>query len=215
MSQDMYGMPAPSFEMLPSARAKMRRLTEKWKGSNMVIIVDDQALSAPRIESAIETNGIITGINDPDEIRELVAVLGGGMLPVELRYAGSSSSPRATDLRRDPWELDRRVFLEPAREEVREALKRTLHGGFIFIGPDGRETRDTIWDFFNDRRGSCSRDLGSSPDWKELGTDVVLVMDQFWWTGKQNRVRILSSTLWTREKDGLWVARFRQETIHR
>jgi SecD/SecF fusion protein len=83
MSQDNYGMPAPSFELLPASRAKMARVTEKFRGKNMAILFNDRALSAPRIESRIETHGIITGINDPDEIRELITVMKSGSLEVQ------------------------------------------------------------------------------------------------------------------------------------
>jgi len=83
MGQDGMGRPAPSFELLPASRAKMARITEKYRGKRMAILFNDRALSAPTIESRIETQGIITGINNTDEIRELITVMKSGSLDVQ------------------------------------------------------------------------------------------------------------------------------------
>lgn len=49
------------------------------------ILLDDRIQSAPRIESAISSNGIITGRFTPKEVQDLVDVLNAGALDVPLK----------------------------------------------------------------------------------------------------------------------------------
>jgi preprotein translocase subunit SecD len=70
-----------SFNLNASGAAKFGRLTEENIGRLLAIVLDGQVESAPRLNSRITDNGIITGGGAgfaPEEARELVLVLKSG-----------------------------------------------------------------------------------------------------------------------------------------
>jgi SecD/SecF fusion protein len=89
---DSSGFPAVSFRLDTLGGQFMRQLTGKHVGEPMAIVLDDQLISAPRINEAIGDSGIITGGRggfSPNELRYLVRTLGAGAL--EARVTGPIS----------------------------------------------------------------------------------------------------------------------------
>jgi len=87
VSRDENGRPAVSFNLNASGAAKFGRLTEENIGRLLAIVLDGQVESAPRLNSRITDNGIITGGGAgfaPEEARELVLVLKSGALPARM-----------------------------------------------------------------------------------------------------------------------------------
>lgn len=59
-------------------------VTSKNTGRPLAIILDDRAISAPNIHSAIRNNGIITGSFTPTQVSDMVDKLNAGSLPARL-----------------------------------------------------------------------------------------------------------------------------------
>ena len=87
VSRDENGRPAVSFNLNASGAQKFGRLTEENIGRLLAIVLDGQVESAPRLNSRITDNGIITGGGAgfaPEEARELALVLKSGALPARM-----------------------------------------------------------------------------------------------------------------------------------
>ena len=83
VSRDENGRPAVSFNLNATGAQKFGRLTEENIGRLLAIVLDGQVESAPRLNSRITDNGIITGGGAgfaPEEARELALVLKSGAL---------------------------------------------------------------------------------------------------------------------------------------
>ena len=87
VSRDENGRPAVSFNLNASGAQKFGRLTEENIGRLLAIVLDGQVESAPRLNSRITDNGIITGGGAgfaPEEARDLALVLKSGALPARM-----------------------------------------------------------------------------------------------------------------------------------
>ena len=89
---DQIGKPAVHFSMNSAGAVLLGSLTSRNmpdEANNhfrrMAIIMDNQVISAPRLNDQISDRGIITGDFTEDEVRELVGVLKAGRLPAVMR----------------------------------------------------------------------------------------------------------------------------------
>lgn len=84
---DENGRPAVAFRFNTSAARKFGDYTLNNIGSPFAIVLDDQVISAPTIQSHIPGgSGIITGNFTPDEATNLAVLLRSGALPAELTF---------------------------------------------------------------------------------------------------------------------------------
>ncbi len=94
---DKAGLPAVSFNLNTVGAGKMFKLTlaNQPDGNffrQMAIILDDRVLSAPRLNTAISSNGIIEGNFTREEVDFIVQILRAGKLPAALRPEPISES---------------------------------------------------------------------------------------------------------------------------
>ncbi len=82
---DANGLPAVGFEFNNVGAGAFGRLTEENIDKRLAIVLDDQIISAPNINSPIYGNGIIEGSFSEQEVRQVVTVLKAGSLPADLR----------------------------------------------------------------------------------------------------------------------------------
>jgi preprotein translocase subunit SecD len=83
---DEYNMPAVSFSLNSEGAVKFGRATTENVGRYLAIVLDNQVMSAPRIEGPIEREGRITGSFTQQEANDLALVLRSGALPAALDY---------------------------------------------------------------------------------------------------------------------------------
>jgi preprotein translocase subunit SecD len=83
---DEFNQPAIAFTLRSDAAAKFGRETRANIGRQLAIILDDQVISAPVIESQINAEGRITGRFTTQEANDLSLVLRSGALPASLTY---------------------------------------------------------------------------------------------------------------------------------
>ena len=81
---DQMGRPAIDFSFDEKGAKQFYALTSSNQGKCMSILLDDEVFSAPRIQSAISSNGQITGSFTNKEIDENVKLLQAGSLPARL-----------------------------------------------------------------------------------------------------------------------------------
>ena len=81
---DQLGRPAVAFELDTAGGILMRQLTQKHINQPMAIVLDDQVYSAPNINSAIGTSGVIEGQFSQEELQYLRLVLTAGALEASL-----------------------------------------------------------------------------------------------------------------------------------
>lgn len=89
VTRDENGRPAVSFDLNAAGAEKFGRLTEANIGKLLAIVLDNQVMSAPSINSRITDRGQITGGGAgfaQDEARDLVLVLKSGALPAGMDY---------------------------------------------------------------------------------------------------------------------------------
>lgn len=89
------------FRMKPSGAALFQEFTSRNKGHLMAIVLDGYVESAATIQSAISTNGQITGNFTPDKIEATVKVLRSGALPATLKSEPVSESTMGPTLGAD------------------------------------------------------------------------------------------------------------------
>ncbi len=82
--QDRFGSPAVSFEFNTAGAGLFYDLTKNNTERPLCILLDDQAISAPNINSAINGSGIISGSFTYKEVVELADKLKAGSLPARL-----------------------------------------------------------------------------------------------------------------------------------
>lgn len=86
-SFDQNGLPAVSFRFNPSGGRKFGDYTSENIGSPFAIVLDDEVISAPVIQSAITGgSGIITGSFSVESATELAVLLRAGALPAEMTF---------------------------------------------------------------------------------------------------------------------------------
>ncbi len=84
---DQNGQPAVSFRFNPSGGAAFGRYTAENVGALFAIVLDDEVISAPRINEPIPGGtGIITGNFSVEESTRLAVLLRAGALPAELIF---------------------------------------------------------------------------------------------------------------------------------
>lgn len=81
---DEQGRRAIGFAFDEIAANKFRSLTGNNIGEPLCILLDDQAISAPRINSAIGSSGVITGTFTPTQVMDMVNKLNAGSFPARL-----------------------------------------------------------------------------------------------------------------------------------
>ena len=82
-TRDSWGRPAVRFSMKPDGRRQLAAVTEKNVGKRMAIILDDVAVSAPVLKSALTDGGEITGDFKEAKVNELITVMRSGALPAK------------------------------------------------------------------------------------------------------------------------------------
>jgi preprotein translocase subunit SecD len=86
-SFDQNGRPAVSFRFNPGGARKFGEYTAENIGQPFAIVLDDEVISAPVIQSAIPGgSGIITGQFSVEESTQLAILLRAGALPAELTF---------------------------------------------------------------------------------------------------------------------------------
>jgi preprotein translocase subunit SecD len=78
------GQPIVGFSMTAEGSVKFSQLTGDNVGRRLAIVLDNKVKSAPRIDSKIDTDGIIQGQFTPQEAADLALVLRSGSLPASL-----------------------------------------------------------------------------------------------------------------------------------
>jgi preprotein translocase subunit SecD len=78
------GQPIVGFSMTAEGAIKFGDLTGNNVGRRLAIVLDDKVRSAPRIDSRIDTDGVIQGQFTPQEAADLALVLRSGSLPASL-----------------------------------------------------------------------------------------------------------------------------------
>jgi preprotein translocase SecF subunit len=81
---DNFGRPAVGFQLDGPGGREMNRLTGPAVGEPMAIVLDGEVFSAPRINQAIGSNGIIQGNFSDAELSYLTRVLAAGALEARL-----------------------------------------------------------------------------------------------------------------------------------
>lgn len=88
LSTDQFGRPAVSFKLNRNGAEKFAQMTQSNLGRQAPIVLDDEVISNPVIQSAITNGeGQITGNFTADEAKHLVTLLRAGSLPVPLQVA--------------------------------------------------------------------------------------------------------------------------------
>lgn len=103
-TSDEVGRPAIGFEMDPRGAVKLRDLTTPNVGNSMAILLDEQVYSAPNLNNAIGSNGIIQGGQDgfrQSEIDYIVRVLTAGSLRARLSAEPISQNTIAPEFGQD------------------------------------------------------------------------------------------------------------------
>ena len=84
-SLDEYNRPAVSFTLKQDAARRFGTFTEANIGRPLGIILDEQVISAPTLNSRITDSGQITGVGQT-EMQDLIITLRSGALPASLTY---------------------------------------------------------------------------------------------------------------------------------
>ncbi|MFM9956959.1 MAG: protein translocase subunit SecD [Phycisphaerales bacterium] len=100
-SQDDLGRTAVSFRMDERGAALMGDLTQAHVNQNMAIVLDDEVISAPNINSRISNSGIIQGTFSEEEIAYLIKTMSAGSLQAKLSSKPISKDVHAPDLGAD------------------------------------------------------------------------------------------------------------------
>ncbi len=80
-----YNEPMVALEFNPEGKEKFAEATEKYLGNFIAILLDNEIVSAPRVNEVIrDGNAVITGIPTAEEASNIALMLRSGALPVEL-----------------------------------------------------------------------------------------------------------------------------------
>lgn len=80
---DEYGAPAVGFEMSTAARVRFGEFTEDLVGEPLAMVLNDEVVSAPEIQSALTGTSQISGRFSDREVNDLVTVLRSGSLRIK------------------------------------------------------------------------------------------------------------------------------------
>jgi preprotein translocase subunit SecD len=83
--------PVVSFRFNGEGARRFLDLTGKHIGQPLAIVLDNQVISAPTIQSAIGANGIITGQFSVAETQDLALLLRSGALPAPIQFLQEST----------------------------------------------------------------------------------------------------------------------------
>ncbi|MEM0983249.1 MAG: protein translocase subunit SecD [Planctomycetota bacterium] len=81
---DNYGRAAVGFRMDARGAQRLGALTGPNQGNRMAVLLDEEVYTAPNLNAAISSNGIIEGSFSPEEIAYIVKVLSAGSLQARL-----------------------------------------------------------------------------------------------------------------------------------
>ncbi|MEO1584628.1 MAG: protein translocase subunit SecD [Planctomycetota bacterium] len=98
---DETGRPAVGFRMDPNGAVLLGNLTEQNVRERMAVLLDDRVITAPVLNSKISSNGIIQGIDSPDERRNIIRTLNAGTLSASLTPQPISQSILGPELGQD------------------------------------------------------------------------------------------------------------------
>ncbi len=98
---DDSGRPAVGFRMDPNGAVLLGNLTEQNVNERMAVLLDDGVITAPNLNSKITSNGIIQGIDSPDERRNIIRTLNAGTLSASLTPQPISQSVLGPELGQD------------------------------------------------------------------------------------------------------------------
>ena len=87
-SRDGSGRPAVNFFLTPDGATRFSRATEQHIGESLAIVLDNVVRSYPRINSRIESEGLIEGSFSEQEAADLALLLRSGALPASLKVLG-------------------------------------------------------------------------------------------------------------------------------
>lgn len=118
-TSDEVGRPAIGFEMDPRGAVLLGALTSQHVQHQMAVLLDDEVYTAPTLQSAISSNGRITGSFSNEEIDYVVRVLGGGSLQAKLS--------------RDPISISS-VGPELGLDNLQKGLVSALYSAIIVAG---------------------------------------------------------------------------------
>lgn len=76
--------PIVNFNLKSAGAKKFGQVTAQNINKRLAIVLDDQFVSAPTIQSQITNSGQITGVGDLQEAKDIALVLDAGALPVQL-----------------------------------------------------------------------------------------------------------------------------------
>jgi preprotein translocase subunit SecD len=85
-SQDSSGRPDVNFILKGSAAPRFSEITQRNVGKDLAIVLDNQVVSAPVIQSQIGENGIIQGNFTVQQANDLALKLNSGALPASISY---------------------------------------------------------------------------------------------------------------------------------
>lgn len=85
-SQGEMGRWETDFVLTQDSARRFQRYTESNIGNRAAIVVDNQAISVPTIQSAISDSGRITGAQNQEEASDLALNLNAGSLPAGIKY---------------------------------------------------------------------------------------------------------------------------------
>ena len=84
-TSDQNNMPAVGFEFNEIGASYFLELTRNNINQPLCILLDDKAISAPNIQSAISNRGVITGDFSQEEVNYLISTLNAGSLEARLK----------------------------------------------------------------------------------------------------------------------------------
>ncbi|MEO0631455.1 MAG: SecD/SecF family protein translocase subunit, partial [Planctomycetota bacterium] len=98
---DDSGRPAVGFRMDANGAVLLGNLTEQNVNERMAVLLDDKVITAPNLNSKITSNGIIQGIDSPEERRNIIRTLNAGTLSASLTPQPISQSILGPELGQD------------------------------------------------------------------------------------------------------------------
>ncbi len=108
---DDSGRPAVGFRMDANGAVLLGNLTEQNVGQRMAVLLDNKTITAPVLNSKISSNGIIQGIDAPDERRNIIRTLNAGTLSASLTPQPISQSILGPELGQDNLDAGLRAGL--------------------------------------------------------------------------------------------------------
>lgn len=86
-TRDQMGRPAVNFRFNPLGAKKFGEITTENTGKPFAVVLDDEVITAPRInEPILGGSGIITGQFTPEEANQLAILLRSGSLPTDITF---------------------------------------------------------------------------------------------------------------------------------